>query len=75
MNDQASDPPVVKAAVPRREDRSFRTRRHEGRHVEGTGASADDIDDESDAAEEERLDEGLKETFPASDPVSAKHIT
>jgi len=22
-----------------------------------------------------RLDEGLEETFPASDPVSAKHIT
>ncbi len=27
------------------------------------------------AAESERLDEGLEETFPASDPVSAKHIT
>lgn len=25
--------------------------------------------------EEERLEEGLEETFPASDPVSAKHIT
>ncbi len=25
--------------------------------------------------ESERLDEGLEETFPASDPVSAKHIT
>jgi len=23
----------------------------------------------------ERLDEGLEETFPASDPVAAKHIT
>ena len=26
-------------------------------------------------AESDRLDEGLEETFPASDPVSAKHIT
>ena len=25
--------------------------------------------------EDERLEEGLEETFPASDPVSAKHIT
>lgn len=25
--------------------------------------------------EEARLDEGLEESFPASDPVSAKHIT
>ena len=24
--------------------------------------------------EEQRLEEGLEETFPASDPVSAKHI-
>ena len=30
---------------------------------------------ESRQHEEERLDEGLEETFPASDPVSAKHIT
>ena len=27
------------------------------------------------AREDELLDEGLEETFPASDPVSAKHIT
>ena len=40
-----------------------------------SGASADDIEDESDPDEDERLDEGLEETFPASDPVSAKHIT
>lgn len=26
-------------------------------------------------SDEERLEEGLRETFPASDPVSAKHIT
>ena len=25
--------------------------------------------------QEDLLDEGLEETFPASDPVSAKHIT
>jgi hypothetical protein len=40
-----------------------------------SGASADDVADEADPDEDERLDEGLKETFPASDPVSAKHIT
>ena len=34
-----------------------------------------DEDVHSKAAESERLDEGLEETFPASDPVSAKHIT
>jgi hypothetical protein len=43
--------------------------------IEGSGATADDVADESDAGDEERLDEGLEETFPASDPVSAKHIT
>ena len=35
----------------------------------------EDDDDEDAAADSERLDEGLEETFPASDPVSAKHIT
>lgn len=29
----------------------------------------------SKAREDQRLEEGLEETFPASDPVSAKHIT
>jgi hypothetical protein len=32
-------------------------------------------DDSSDPNEEHRLEEGLEETFPASDPVSAKHIS
>lgn len=43
--------------------------------IKGSGASAEDVPEENDADEEERLDEGLEETFPASDPVSAKHIT
>jgi hypothetical protein len=43
--------------------------------VQGSGATADDVEDESDPDDEDRLDEGLEETFPASDPVSAKHIT
>jgi hypothetical protein len=43
--------------------------------ITGSGATADDVEDESDPDEDERLDEGLEETFPASDPVSAKHIT
>jgi hypothetical protein len=32
-------------------------------------------DENDDPGEDERLDEGLEETFPASDPVSAKHIS
>ena len=31
--------------------------------------------EEAAAAASDRLDHGLEETFPASDPVSAKHIT
>jgi hypothetical protein len=56
------------------EDRSFGTDA-ESAVLEGSGASADDVEDEADPDEDERLDEGLEETFPASDPVSAKHIT
>jgi len=41
----------------------------------GSGARAEDVEDEHDQDEDDRLDEGLEETFPASDPVSAKHIT
>lgn len=42
--------------------------------------AADRLDpEEADAdtkdREDDLLDEGLEETFPASDPVSAKHIT
>ena len=43
--------------------------------IQGSGATAEDVEDESDPDDEDRLDEGLEETFPASDPVSAKHIT
>ncbi len=51
------------------------------------GGEAPDFDKAADAAEagsdpdapqtreDELLDEGLEETFPASDPVAAKHIT
>ena len=35
----------------------------------------DDEDGETPDREDELLDEGLEETFPASDPVSSKHIT
>ena len=41
----------------------------------GSGMRAEDVADQADPDEDERLDEGLEETFPASDPVSAKHIT
>jgi len=41
------------------------------------GAVAVTLEDDSDSdpGESDRLDEGLEETFPASDPVSAKHIS
>jgi len=56
------------------EERTFAEELH-GEVIQGSGATADDVADESDPDEEDRLDEGLEETFPASDPVSAKHIT
>ncbi len=31
--------------------------------------------EKADADKEQRLDEGLEETFPASDPVAAHHFT
>lgn len=34
------------------------------------GASPDDVDEERDPHTDRQLDKGLKETFPASDPVS-----
>ena len=55
--------------------------------VRTKGGEAPDSDRAADAAEagsdpdaqqtreDELLDEGLEETFPASDPVAAKHIT
>jgi hypothetical protein len=42
--------------------------------IGAVAVTLEDPDDGSDA-ESHRLDEGLEETFPASDPVSAKHIT
>lgn len=33
------------------------------------------LEDDDDPTCDERLDEGVEETFPASDPVSVKHIT
>jgi hypothetical protein len=42
---------------------------------EGSGASADDVPDEAHPHQDELLDEGVEETFPASDPVSVKRIT
>jgi hypothetical protein len=41
----------------------------------GSGAKADDVADTSNPRQEELLDEGVEETFPASDPVSVKHVT
>ena len=38
-------------------------------------AHPDDVATEMDPHQDELLDEGVEETFPASDPVSVKHIT
>ena len=38
--------------------------------AKGSGAHADDVEDNRDHHTEKNLDHGLKETFPASDPVS-----
>ena len=38
-------------------------------------AQVDSQTTEPQTREDELLDEGLEETFPASDPVAAKHIT
>ena len=40
-----------------------------------SGATPEDVADESHPRQEELLDEGIEETFPASDPVSVKRIT
>lgn len=42
---------------------------------QGSGASPDDVTDERLPHQEDLLDEGLEESFPASDPVSVKRIT
>ncbi len=40
-----------------------------------TGAGPEDVPDEVHPHQDELLDEGVEETFPASDPVSVKRIT
>jgi hypothetical protein len=42
---------------------------------QATGPSAEDVAEECDPHQDELLDEGVEETFPASDPVSVKRIT
>ena len=42
----------------------------QGKDVTEHHASVEDVPDEADPHVEEQLDHGLKETFPASDPVS-----
>ena len=36
----------------------------------GTGATPEDVEDKRDPHTEKNLDDGVEETFPASDPVS-----
>ncbi len=41
----------------------------------GKGTRPEDVAVEVHPHQDELLDEGIEETFPASDPVSVKHIT
>ncbi len=42
---------------------------------DGSGAGPEDVPEEVHPHQDELLDEGVEETFPASDPVSVKRIT
>lgn len=55
-----------------REPRSFEQPKDKDQpaSAQGSGACADDVEDERDPHTEKQLDHGLKETFPASDPLS-----
>lgn len=57
-----------------REERSFAADA-ESALIEGSGVSADDIEDTADPDASLCLDHSLEDTFPASDPVAAKHIS
>lgn len=65
---------MPKPTYPEAEDRSFKDGERDDQSVEapkqGSGASADDVEQDHDPHTEKQLDHGLKETFPASDPVS-----
>jgi hypothetical protein len=64
---------------PSTEPKSFQTpetpesrdlEKREGETAHGSGARPEDVPEEADPHTEKQLDHGLKETFPASDPVS-----
>ncbi|CAN5210504.1 hypothetical protein BH11PSE2_BH11PSE2_07230 [soil metagenome] len=55
---------------PEAEDRASKPKDNESVESVGSGASADDVEQEHDPHTDKQLDHGLKETFPASDPVS-----
>ena len=42
---------------------------------DGSGARAEDVEEEAHPHQDELLDEGVEETSPASDPVSVKRVT
>ncbi|MDB5452464.1 MAG: hypothetical protein JWO33_1042, partial [Caulobacteraceae bacterium] len=75
-NDQGTSP---MSNLPNSEPKTFKTpETPESRSLEdqdkakaqGSGARPDDVEDNRDRHTEKQLDHGLKETFPASDPVS-----
>ena len=56
-------------------DLGYRAEDDKGKPGGATGPGPDDVPDEAHPHQDELLDEGVEETFPASDPVSVKHIT
>ena len=56
------------------EDLGYREKDRPGKGA-GSGAGPEDVADEVHPHQDELLDEGVEETFPASDPVSVKRIT
>jgi hypothetical protein len=79
MNDANSTPhPADDAAhgKPRNDDNDTNT--PHARHAERLEGKPDQLKDKEACAEDRQealIDEGVEETFPASDPVSAKRIT
>jgi len=48
----------------------FKPRAPQAKPTRGTGATPEDVEDTRDPHTEKNLDDGVEETFPASDPVS-----
>ena len=73
--DDATDPDDENEADYESEDLSDTDLEDLGYRDRATGAKPEDVPEEVHPHQDELLDEGVEETFPASDPVSVKRIT